>query len=987
MFHRQYFLFVASIAAVFLVNTCYSASYIAKHLENDSKKIDEKNTVLDKLHLGCFKDKADDKDLPQHIWASDTNTIKSCIDGCRQQGFRFAGVQNARDCFCGNNLHRKHSTADNCNKHCPGNGGQICGGENANNVYNVPKDPRYNGCYQSAFNTILWDKRNPQAARHCIEACAKNNKMYASVREGDCKCSDEFPATSVQESECSVSCPRYFMENCGGKNADAIYETELAQRLVAPYKRDMVKLYDPTGSVRAIQTSLFSQYPKLRSIITKTLVIHSETTPKIPLKDPICSDDCYKPCGRIYHPEGLKDNDDEVILRFFFFNLKNLPTYVGPNAKKVYIYAQTILLEESLTLTYSLHIKTRQLFINYGKAQFINIANEATMFDFDMNTYKLHGPNQDMLHARQSWMCSSILLEENPNSQYAFAIMDYIGNAFSDIEEAKDLFGSLDAKRSQITTIVRKNIRPVPFYSKQFFLHLLDNYYNKISIYDSHFNAILVDTINAQDFREKVREMIDIHSNANIEDASLALSASLGAIERSNATYWRLKKHYEEARANALYFGEAFNNNTVNATNGQIETALDKFVKAIETVLEGIEDFDHDDLEESINFLVDGFIGLAETLKNLADTVRTVMHFFQVSEDLMKDLEEANNATTLKSYADILERSSRLQISVIRWNLLKNSAVTLLSHEAVNLIPGSQEYRDSLIIVCNWGEALTRAMVEKAELMRDALEKRFTLQNKQLENKRYKELFKLLEQNFGNKDKVLKAMAEQTYEVRLDLNAILIQFCRAYFYENLQVCKDSSRPNFGESLSQLLLRINAARRDGLLLPDSPSTINRIVKLTDKPGQCSEAQDCPLKFLKRERAILYTINTNRPELNDLHKFRVSELEITLPGAKSTGENNILKILIQCSGLYQGKNRGQLYNFLTRPLSLTYEYNLENGFVSIKADVYKPFRNIINHITPYTTWQIRVSPDRSSDIDLSEVKSIDIKFIGYATANLQ
>lgn len=173
--------------------------------------------------------------------------------------------KDGENCFCGNNVHRKHGKGENCNKQCPGNGGQLCGGVQSNNIYRVPKgtlsilvqsklhifnkffillslDPRYVGCYQGNFNTILWDAKKPQPARYCIENCAKQNKKYASVRQGDCKCSNDFPQQSEKEESCSTPCNGHFMENCGGKKADAIYETELARKFAIPFEREMVKL-------------------------------------------------------------------------------------------------------------------------------------------------------------------------------------------------------------------------------------------------------------------------------------------------------------------------------------------------------------------------------------------------------------------------------------------------------------------------------------------------------------------------------------------------------------------------------------------------------------------------------------------------------------------------------------------------------------------------------------------------------------------------
>ena len=52
----------------------------------------------------------------------------------------------------------------------------------------------------------------------------------------------------------------------------------------------------------------------------------------------------------------------------------------------------------------------------------------------------------------------------------------------------------------------------------------------------------------------------------------------------------------------------------------------------------------------------------------------------------------------------------------------------------------------------------------------------------------------------------------------------------------------------------------------------------------------------------------------------------------------------------------------------------------GHISLRADVYKPYRNIVNHITPYSTWVMRVAEERSADIDVSGVTSLTMRLDG-------
>ena len=64
--------------------------------------------------------------------------------------------------------------------------------------------------------------------------------------------------------------------------------------------------------------------------------------------------------------------------------------------------------------------------------------------------------------------------------------------------------------------------------------------------------------------------------------------------------------------------------------------------------------------------------------------------------------------------------------------------------------------------------------------------------------------------------KLKVAMNDVTFDVRLQLNDVLVQFCEAYFFERLQQCPPEATPNFSGSLSDLLRRIAAARRSAVL---------------------------------------------------------------------------------------------------------------------------------------------------------------------------
>ncbi|CAH1776388.1 unnamed protein product [Owenia fusiformis] len=89
-------------------------------------------------YLGCFADVYWDRDLHKLTATVGALTPQACIDACRNldQGYLYAGLQNGGGCHCGTN-YGKYGPSTSCDKACPGDSTQICGGYNANNIYAV----------------------------------------------------------------------------------------------------------------------------------------------------------------------------------------------------------------------------------------------------------------------------------------------------------------------------------------------------------------------------------------------------------------------------------------------------------------------------------------------------------------------------------------------------------------------------------------------------------------------------------------------------------------------------------------------------------------------------------------------------------------------------------------------------------------------------------------------------------------------------------
>ena len=70
-------------------------------------------------------------------------SIDNCVSACEEKFFIYAGLQNGRQCFCGNS-HGRYGPAK-CSKRCTNNLNEICGDLLRNSVYvtgvNVPGPP------------------------------------------------------------------------------------------------------------------------------------------------------------------------------------------------------------------------------------------------------------------------------------------------------------------------------------------------------------------------------------------------------------------------------------------------------------------------------------------------------------------------------------------------------------------------------------------------------------------------------------------------------------------------------------------------------------------------------------------------------------------------------------------------------------------------------------------------------------------------------
>ncbi|EFQ30848.1 WSC domain-containing protein [Colletotrichum graminicola M1.001] len=90
-------------------------------------------------HLGCFKDspvRTLDCDPSKYFAGSMSN--EKCISHCAAQGFRLAGTEYGKECWCGNAFQLAERIPEQqCNEVCDGRSTDICGGDWAVTVYSA----------------------------------------------------------------------------------------------------------------------------------------------------------------------------------------------------------------------------------------------------------------------------------------------------------------------------------------------------------------------------------------------------------------------------------------------------------------------------------------------------------------------------------------------------------------------------------------------------------------------------------------------------------------------------------------------------------------------------------------------------------------------------------------------------------------------------------------------------------------------------------
>ncbi|KAB5571716.1 WSC domain-containing protein [Coniochaeta sp. 2T2.1] len=216
--------------------------------------------------LGCFQDTTP-RILPFKARIGEVLTPNICKRACTEAGYKYAGVQNAAECWCGDIPPPSTSLLPDseCNVECTGST-STCGAPWRMEVYRS----NHLGCFSDRSDPralpVLVPLGGDRPALNrglCVGRCIEYGYRYAGLENGgDCYCGDDLPppSTSVPEGECSTLCPDTSSnQTCGAPWRLDVLATSLTPSrsapLPVPKEWSAVGCYADSSSARVLPVS------------------------------------------------------------------------------------------------------------------------------------------------------------------------------------------------------------------------------------------------------------------------------------------------------------------------------------------------------------------------------------------------------------------------------------------------------------------------------------------------------------------------------------------------------------------------------------------------------------------------------------------------------------------------------------------------------------------------------------------------------------
>lgn len=192
----------------------------------------------------------------KYIGLNEKNTGDLCKKSCADAGFRYAGTEATNQCFCGNTI-RDYPKTSGCDRRCPGNNTEFCGGQWRISIYDTQGESYvpdgYIGCFEDSSDRIMPDRFykyfGTNTGDKCIAMCKSEGFRYAATQDGwACFCSNTIKR-KVEAEGCTDPCAGRNDEFCGGFWRSSIYDTQwkepksLTSQTTADYSDEVAQAF------------------------------------------------------------------------------------------------------------------------------------------------------------------------------------------------------------------------------------------------------------------------------------------------------------------------------------------------------------------------------------------------------------------------------------------------------------------------------------------------------------------------------------------------------------------------------------------------------------------------------------------------------------------------------------------------------------------------------------------------------------------------
>lgn len=198
--------------------------------------------------IGCYKDTAPShaRTLSERVDQGGDLTIEKCQASCLARNYIYSGMEDGRECWCGNDVQSASSNTatslSECGKGCPGNSKQSCGGSNRINLSKYFNPARKSwvsiGCYKDTADPRTLQERiavgTATTLENCRAVCLSRGFQYTGVEDGwECWCGNEIrkPLSNAPTdmSNCNKRCSGNYDQDCGGSGFVHIFKLQTTQ--------------------------------------------------------------------------------------------------------------------------------------------------------------------------------------------------------------------------------------------------------------------------------------------------------------------------------------------------------------------------------------------------------------------------------------------------------------------------------------------------------------------------------------------------------------------------------------------------------------------------------------------------------------------------------------------------------------------------------------------------------------------------------------